>query len=150
MNLKLNFPAYPLRFKSEDGKSFVWDIIRKKYLQALPEELVRQHLLYFLVHERNVPASLIGVEKGFEINERKKRVDVVVYNRKTQPILLIECKAPEVKLSQAVFDQISVYNLKLKVPHLFVTNGVRHFYCQVDLKTGAISFEKDLPYYDEL
>jgi type I site-specific restriction-modification system R (restriction) subunit len=144
---ELNFTSYAFKLKSSENKALIFDIIRKKYVVLTPEEWVRQHVLWFLLEEKNYPASLIAVEKQLKIHNRTKRTDIVVYNTQGIPELLIECKAPSVKITQAAFDQIARYNLTAKAPYLMVTNGLAHYFCQIDAKNETYVFLKDIPGY---
>ena len=144
---ELNFSSYAFRLKSSENKTLIFDIIRKKYVVLTPEEWVRQHVLRFLLEEKKYPASLIAVEKQLKIHTRTKRTDIVVYNTQGTPEVLIECKAPSVKISQAAFDQIARYNLTAKAPYLMVTNGLAHYYCQLDAENETYVFLKDIPEY---
>src|SRR5437762_6309874 len=114
---QLNFPSYPLKIASIDGQSSkIFDIIRRKYVALTPEEWVRQHIIHYLVNEKNVPKSLMAVEKILKVNQLKRRTDVLVY-RGVQPLLLTECKSPDIKITQKVFDQAARYNLSLDVKY---------------------------------
>jgi len=112
-----------------------------------PEEWVRQHVLRFLLEEKNYPASLIAVERQLKIHTRTKRTDIVVYNTQGTPEVLIECKAPSVKITQDAFDQIARYNLTANASYLMVTNGLSHFFCQIDAENETYVFLKDIPEY---
>jgi len=144
---ELNFPSYAFRLKSSENKTLIFDIIRKKYVVLTPEEWVRQHVLRFLLEEKNYPASLIAVEKQLKIHTRTKRTDIVVYNTQGTPEVLIECKAPSVKITQDAFDQIARYNLTANSSYLMVTNGLSHFFCQIDAENETYVFLKDIPAY---
>mgnify|MGYP002260423633 FL=1 len=120
---ELKFPSYAFRLKSSENKTLIFDIVRKKYVILTQEEWVRQHVVHFLLKEKNYPISLIAVEKQLKINARVKRTDIVVYNKLGTPELLIECKAPSVKITQTTFDQIARYNLTANSNFLMVTNG---------------------------
>ena len=144
---KLNFPSYSFRIKSSENKTLIFDIIRKKYVVLTPEEWVRQHVLKFLLEEKKYPASLIAVEKQLKLHTRTKRTDIVVYNRKGTPEVLIECKAPSVKITQETFNQIARYNLTANASYLMVTNGLEHYFCQIDTKNETYVFLKDIPGY---
>lgn len=146
----LNFPDYPIRFKEEEGKSYVFCHIRKRFMISGPEEIVRQHLIHFLIEERQVPRSLISLEKQLMVNKRRRRTDLLVYNREGQAVLLAECKAPEIAIKQEVFEQIARYNLALKVPFLLVTNGLNHYVCCINLADGSYSFLPDVPEFSAL
>jgi len=144
---KLNFPSYSFRIKSSENKTLIFDIIRKKYVVLTPEEWVRQHVILFLIEEKKYPISLIAVEKQLKINSLLKRTDVVVFNTKGTPEILIECKAPSVAISQATFDQIARYNLTAQSNYLMVTNGLDHYFCQIDVENETYVFLKDIPNY---
>ncbi len=143
----LNLPAYQFRIKSKENKQFIFDLIRKKYVMLTPEEWVRQHILHFLIFEKGYPKSLIAVEKQLTINTLIKRFDILVFNTKGLPHLIIECKAPKVKITQDAFDQIARYNLKLNAEYLMVSNGLNHYFCMLDTVHEQYVFLKDLPSY---
>lgn len=147
---RLNFKEYSFRFKKIDDKLFIFDEIRKKFVALQPEEWVRQHVIRFLIEEKKVPKSLINVEKEITINGLVKRYDIVVFSRNGNILLAVECKAPTIQISQAVFDQIARYNLMLKSKILMVTNGLNHYFCQMDYEKGKYLFLKELPEYDFL
>lgn len=110
-----------------------------------PEEWVRQHVAYYLLEEKKYPISLIAIEKQLIINNLTKRSDILVFNQTGTPEIMVECKAPSIKISQETFDQIARYNLKIKANYLFVTNGLTHFYCQMDFENETYIFLKELP-----
>lgn len=142
---KLNFPAYTFRFKNSENKVAIFDVIRKKFIILTPEEWVRQHTVQFLLEEKKYPKSYINVEKLIKVNDTSKRYDIAVFKPNGELFLLIECKAPEVAISQDTFDQIARYNLKLKAEYLMVTNGLNHYFCQMDFENEKYVFLKDLP-----
>ena len=142
---KLNFPKYSFRFKNSENKTYIFDVIRKKFLLLTPEEWVRQHVVNFLIEEMNYPKSLINVEKLVKVNGINKRYDVVVFRNDGSIFLLVECKAPEVNITQQTFDQIAQYNLVLKAENLMVTNGLNHYFCQMDFENEIYIFLKKLP-----
>ncbi|MFN8325641.1 MAG: type I restriction enzyme HsdR N-terminal domain-containing protein [Flavobacteriaceae bacterium] len=142
---KLNFPEYSFRFKNSENKVLIFDEIRKKFVVITPEEWVRQHVIKFLLQEKKYPKSYINVEKNIKINGLSKRYDVVVFNPDGSIFLLVECKAPEVSITQNVFDQIARYNLKLNAQHLMVTNGLNNYFCQMDFLNEKYIFLKELP-----
>lgn len=144
---QLQFPAYSFRFKSSENKISIFDPIRKKFVILTPEEWVRQHVIQFLTVEKNYPKSLINVEKVLVLNEMKKRYDLVVFNPDGSIHIIVECKAPQVEITQETFDQIARYNLSLKADYLMVTNGLQHFYCQMDYEKQDYVFLKELPLY---
>lgn len=143
----LNFPQYTFRLKETNGRREVFDPVRRKFVALTPEEWVRQHVIQFLAEDRKYPLSLIHVEGGLELNNLKKRFDALVYNNSGQPTLLVECKAPGVKITQAVFDQAARYNMAFKVEYLLVSNGLEHFCCHIDFDKQSISFLDSIPLY---
>jgi type I site-specific restriction endonuclease len=144
---QLHFPNYQFRFKNSENKVSIFDEIRKKFIILTPEEWVRQHVVRFLLEEKKYPKSLINVEKVLKVNGLRKRYDVVVYNPDGSIFVLVECKAPEIKISQATFDQIARYNMTLKSTFLMVTNGLNHYFCQMDFENEKYVFLKELPVF---
>jgi hypothetical protein len=145
----LNFPKFDYRFKSTENKVSIFDIIRKKFVILQPEEWVRQHCVHYLITQRNYPKSLINVEKELTINGLKKRYDIVVFNPDGSIFLMVECKAPKITINQATFDQIARYNLKINAVYLMVTNGINHYYCQMDFEKEQYTFLQDIPSYNK-
>lgn len=145
---KLNLPNYKFKLKSSENKTLIFDKLRKKYFVLTPEEWVRQHFVCFLIDEKKYPVSLIAIEKQLTINNRKKRTDILIFNTDGKPDIIVECKAPQIKITQATFDQIARYNLKLKANYLIVTNGLEHFYCKMDFENETYIFLKDIPNYE--
>ena len=143
----LNLPTYKFKIKSNENKYSIFDIVRKKYVFLTPEEWVRQHFIHFLIEEKKYPISLIAVEKKVTINNLTKRTDILIFNAEGSPNIIVECKAPSIKLNQETFDQIARYNLKLNANYLIVTNGLEHFFCSMDKKNEQYLFLKDFPNY---
>jgi len=141
----LNFPFYSFRFKNSENKTAIFDEIRKKFILLTPEEWVRQNVVQYLILEKKYPKSLINVEKILKINNLIKRYDVVVFNSDGSICLLIECKAPSIKISQKTFDQIAIYNFSLNANFLMVTNGLKHYICQIDFENKKYNFLENLP-----
>ena len=144
---KLNLPTYNFKLKSSENKTLIFDNLRKKYLVLTPEEWVRQHFVRFLINEKKYPTSLIALEKQLTINNRKKRTDILIFNKDGNPDIIVECKAPSIKITQDTFDQIARYNLKLKANFLIVTNGLEHFYCKMDFEKETYVFLKEISEY---
>ena len=145
---KLNFPTYSFRFKNSKNKVAIFDEIRKKFIILTPEEWVRQHVIRYLIEEKNFPKSYINVEKLIKVNDLSKRYDIVVYQPNGELFLLVECKAPEVKITQQTFDQIARYNLVLNAKYLMVTNGLNHYFCQMDFENEKYIFLQELPKFE--
>ena len=148
MIAKLNLPTYSFRIKDEGEKKLIFDEVRKKFLILTPEEWVRQNFIKFLILEKKYPASLMAIEAGLKINQNQFRTDLLIYDRLGKPLLVVEFKAPHIKISQDTFDQIARYNIKFQVPYLIVSNGLSHYCCQVDPKKDNYYFLKDIPEYD--
>ncbi|XOD67008.1 MAG: type I restriction enzyme HsdR N-terminal domain-containing protein [Flavobacteriales bacterium Tduv] len=140
----LNFPAYRFRIQSKDNKVYVFCFIRKKFYLLTPEEWVRQHVICFLTDTKGYDPSGIAVEVPIRLDRLSKRLDIVVY-KQTHPHIVVECKAPHIKLSQKVFDQVARYHLGLRSSYLMVTNGISHFFCCLDEARQCFEFFEDLP-----
>jgi hypothetical protein len=141
----LNFPTFKFRFKNSENKTSIFDVVRKKFVILTPEEWVRQHVVHYLLHVKKYPASYINVEKVIKINALNKRYDVVVFNPDGSIFLLVECKAPNITISQQTFDQIARYNGVLNADFLMVTNGINHYFCKLDYINQGYVFLKNLP-----
>lgn len=147
---KLNLPAYDFRYRTHGGEVRVLDVFRKRFVKLTPEEEVRQRLARYLVEEKGYPASLIMTEYSLKVNKLTRRCDILVHKPAGYPALLVECKAPEVAISQASFDQVARYNLAFRVSYLLVSNGLRHYCCRIDFETGKITFLSEIPAYADL
>lgn len=147
--LVLNLPPFSPKIKKEDKLS-IWDPIRKKYVALTPEEWVRQHFVNFLITEKGYPSSLISNEIQINLNNQKKRCDTVIYNNTPSPIVIVEYKAPDVPITQNVFDQIARYNIVLKVRYLIVSNGLEHYCCRINYDTLSYEYLPDIPNYESL
>ena len=141
----LSFPQAELKLTRKEGQVFVWCIIRKKSLVLTPEEWVRQHLIHFLIQEKQIPIGLIAAEMAIEINQLSRRCDVVVFGKDGKPRLIVECKAPEINLTEKTFNQIAQYNAALNVDLLMVTNGLQHIVCQIDRENTQLNYLEELP-----
>ena len=130
-----------------EDKLFLFGCVRRKWLVATPEELVRQLFLYHLTERAAFPSNRLSVEKLIKLHGLSRRTDILVYDRTTKPWLLVECKRPEVRLDDAVFRQIAWYNMPLKVPYLVVTNGRETYICAIDHEQRSFKFLAELPKY---
>ena len=137
-------PKFTVR-KNAQGKLEILDRIRKKYVLCTDEEKVRQMTILYLTETLNVPMSSIAVETAIKVNNLPKRTDLVVLNSKLKPALIVECKAPSVKITQDVFEQIARYNLTLQVNYLMVTNGVEQYFCHLNFEKQMYQFIPELP-----
>lgn len=146
--VQLNLPTYAVDLKKIDGKIHIFDAIRKKYLVLTPEEWVRQHFLQYLISHKGFVASLMSLEAGLKYNQRQKRTDLVVYDQTMKPLLLVECKAPSVKITDKTFQQIITYYKEVNAQYMAVTNGLEHYFFQI--QHGQIHFLEDIPDYPSL
>ncbi len=144
---ELNFPKFSFRFKNSENKVSIFDVIRKKFIILQPEEWVRQHCVHYLIDFKKYPKSLINVEKELTINGLKKRYDIVIFKPNGSIFMIVECKAPKITINQSTFDQIAQYNMALNADYLMVTNGLNHYYCNMDFDAEKYSFLQDIPNY---
>lgn len=141
---KLNLPSYPFRYKTAEQRKYIFDSFRKKYVVLTPEENVRQHFAMFMVHQLSYPQARIAVEVRIKSPQLERRSDIVVYNDHYEPVMIVECKAPSVEISEDVFDQAVRYHMSLRAPYIAVTNGLRHFCCKLETG-GKWKFEESFP-----
>ena len=144
---QLNLPIATLKIKLVEGTTQVFGQIRKKYIKLTAEEWVRQHFIQYLNKNKGYPMGLMRVEKLVKYNGLSTRADIVLYNKEGEPIMIVECKSPKVKITQDAFSQIARYNFKLKVNFLVVTNGLQHFCCEVDYEKKKVIFLEEVPTY---
>ena len=146
---KLNLPDFELTLRKEEGKVWIFDVIRKKYLVLTPEEWVRQNFIQYLKSEKKYPESLMAVEKQIFVNGNQRRFDLLVYLRNGQPHLIAEFKAPNIKITQETFDQVVRYNMSLRVERVVVSNGLQHFACEIDYIKNSYSYLPEIPVFCE-
>ncbi|MFC2090759.1 type I restriction enzyme HsdR N-terminal domain-containing protein [Bacteroidota bacterium] len=148
---KLNLPVYDLSIDVRDGgKQYVFDPFRRKYLVLTPEEHVRQIFSRYLIEEKEYPLGYLMTEYSLKVNRMSKRCDIIIFNKDRSYLALVECKAPDVKISQEVFDQVARYNLAFKVSYMMVTNGLEHYCCMIDFQTRSVSFLNEIPAYPSI
>lgn len=143
--VELDLPPIPARISKRNGKYFIFDVLRKKNVVLTPEEWVRQHWVHYLSENKGYPRSLMQIEGGMQLNSLLKRSDLLIYNVEGEKILLAEFKAPHIKITQKVFEQISNYNSVQKVPLLLVSNGLTHIYSKIDFDKKESVFLENLP-----
>ena len=147
----LNFPQhFDFDIRDTEGKDYIFDPLRRKYVRLTPEEWVRQHLVTYLIQDLGYPSGRTAIESGFTHQGALHRADVIVHNRQGKPVLMAECKAPDIKLSQNAFDQIARYNTSVRANYLIVTNGLTHYCYKLDRAEKSYRFLEKLPRYDEL
>jgi hypothetical protein len=142
---KLNFPDYSFKIKSKENKPLIFSHLRKKYLVLTPEEWVRQHCVNYLISEKKISASLLSEERQIDLNGIAKRYDIIAFKPNGQINLIVECKAPHIKITQDTFDQIARYNMALDADYLMITNGLNHYFCQMNVEQETYIFLNDLP-----
>lgn len=146
----LNLPTYEFQTKTRDDARAIYDPLRDRYVRLTPEEWVRQHFVQYLIQELDVPGGLVAIEAAFQFQGQPRRADVIAHDRQGDPLLLVECKAPHVSITQDAFDQCARYNIVLQAPYLVVTNGQTHYACAIDFDEQSYAFLDDLPSYDQL
>jgi hypothetical protein len=144
---QLNLPSFDHQLKQEEGRIFIWDVIRKKHIVLTPEEWVRQHFIHYLISALNYPKTLIKIEGGLSFNRLQKRSDIVVFNREGNPWMVVECKAPDQPINESTVRQASVYNTTLKADYLVVTNGMKHFIFRTEWETGQTKSLDAMPVF---
>ena len=149
--ISLNLPSYKINVAERCGRRMIYDFLRRRYVALTPEEWVRQHFTHFLVEHRHYPAALLGNEITVQLNGVARRCDSVLYSRDGgRPRMIVEYKAPEVPVTQAVFTQISAYNSVLRADYLVVSNGLAHYCCRMDYEQNKVEFLPEIPFYEEL
>ena len=148
--LPLNLPSFPFKLQQQNGKNVIFDALRKKYVALTPEEWVRQHFIRFLTDYKGYPKGLLANEVQLVLNGTKKRCDTVLFNKDLSARMIVEYKAPHIEITQAVFDQITRYNMVLKVDYLIVSNGINQYCCRIDYNTMSYTFLPEIPDYQSL
>jgi hypothetical protein len=148
--MEINLPPYEIKLRNQNGRRQIFDFLRRRYVALTPEEWVRQHFVHFLTEQKGYPKGLLANEVEQKIGNKKLRCDTLLYNKDLQPRMIIEYKAPEIAITQRVFNQITVYNFLLHVDYLIVSNGHQHYCCRMDYEKGEYTFLQDIPHYTEL
>ncbi len=147
---KLNLPQYGLNIKTDAQNKYIFDIIRKKFLVLTPEEWVRQNFVHFLINDLHYPQSLIATENGLKLFNTQKRADIVIYGRDMKPLVVVECKATDVTITQETFNQVARYNINFKARLVIVTNGMKHYCARFDAASSRYTFLNEIPDYSQL
>ena len=145
--VKLNLPSFNVELKRELDKLLIFDFLRKRYVVLTPEEWVRQHFIHYLISHLQYPKALIRLEGGLTFNTLPKRSDIVIFSREGTPWMVVECKAPDVKLSARTIGQASVYNHSLKAKYVVITNGMKHICCEIDWINSSTVVMDAMPAY---
>ncbi|MBQ8097966.1 MAG: type I restriction enzyme HsdR N-terminal domain-containing protein [Bacteroidaceae bacterium] len=147
---QINLPPYETNIRQQNGRSQIFDILRRRYVALTPEEWVRQHFIHFLIDHKGYPSALMANEISLSVNGMWRRCDSVLFSKLNSPRMIMEYKAPSVKITQSVFSQINAYNQVLRVPYLVVSNGMQHYCCFIDYEQNAIRYLTDIPAYSDL
>ena len=147
---RLNLPPYPIKIQEKGEKRQIFDFLRRKWVALTPEEWVRQHFTHYLTEQKGYPKTLLANEVELRIGEKRLRCDTLLYNKELRPRMIVEYKAPTIQIQQKTFDQISVYNLLLKVDYLVVSNGLHHYCCKMDYERQSYQFLEDIPNYESI
>ena len=148
--MQLNLPEQKFKIKNVDRSLQIFDALRSKYVALTPEEWVRQNFVAYLINQKGYPESLINNEIALTQNNIKRRCDTLIIDRNANPLVIVEYKAPSIKITQKVFDQIVRYNMVLQAKYLIVSNGMQHFCCQIDYVNNSYSFLPDIPSFSEM
>ena len=148
--MQLNLPTYEYRLREQNGRQQIFDVLRRRYVALTPEEWVRQHFVHYLIEHKGYPKGLLANEVELRVGEKHLRCDTVLYDKALHPKIIVEYKAPEIAITQKVFNQITVYNMLLHVDYLIVSNGMQHYCCQMDYDQNRYTFLSDIPSYDQL
>ena len=147
----LNLPTFDTKITETDGKRQIFDTLRRCYVALTPEEWVRQNFIHFLIEKKHYPAGLLANEVGININGTTRRCDTVLYDKiGMRPRLILEYKAPHVKITQEVFFQIASYNSLLRADYLIVSNGFHHYCCKINYEQNSYKFLQNIPNFEEL
>ena len=146
----MSLPPFDIRLRDIGGRRYVLDVLRRKYVALTPEEWVRQHFVHFLIEHKGYPKGLLANEVELRAGEKRLRCDTLLYDKNLKPQMIVEYKAPDIAISQRVFDQITSYNFLLHVDYLVVSNGVNHYCCRMDHDRRSYTFLSDIPEYASL
>ncbi len=149
--ISLNLPPFEIKTKQQGNSTLIYDFLRRRFVVLTPEEWVRQHFTHFLVEHLGYPPTLMANEISLSLNGITRRCDTVLYKQNGgTPRIIIEYKAPHIPLTQAVFNQISSYNIVLRADYLIVSNGLQHYCLEMDYVNNSCRFLKEIPKYKEL
>lgn len=148
--VELNLPKAEFRITKNGDKTLIFDALRKKYVALTPEEWVRQNFVSFLVNHKGFLSGLMNNEVSLTQNGIKRRCDTLVSDKYGNPLVIVEYKAPDINITQKVFDQIVRYNYVFRAKYLIVSNGLNHYCCRINYDEGNYTFMKEIPFYDDL
>lgn len=146
----LNLPPYETNIVVRNGQKMIFDVLRRNFVALTPEEWVRQHFIHYLLDSKGYPSSLLGNEMSITLNGMSRRCDSVLWSKDLQPRMIIEYKAPTIKITQKTFNQINAYNSVLQVPYIIASNGIVHYCCHLDKAKNTCEFLSQIPDYLDL
>ena len=146
--MEINLPPYEIKLREQGRRRQIFDPLRRRYVALTPEEWVRQHFVHFLIEQKSYPKGLLANEVELRVGDKKLRCDTLLYTKDLQPKMIIEYKAPEIAITQRVFNQITVYNFLLHVDYLIVSNGRQHYCCRMDYEKNSWEFLQEIPNYE--
>jgi hypothetical protein len=148
--MEINLPPFEIKMSERSGKRIIFDFLRRRYVALTPEEWVRQHFVHYLVEHKGYPKGLLANELSLQVGEKRLRCDTVLYDTALHPRMIIEYKAPDVSITQRVFNQITAYNFLLHVDYLVVSNGIQHYCLRMDYARHSYEFLDAIPSYSQL
>lgn len=148
--IRLNLPEYEIKLSGTREKPQIWDLLRHKFVALTPEEWVRQHFVHMLIEKKGYPSILLANEVKLPVGSKVLRADTVLYTNNLKPRMIVEYKAPSIKISQRVFNQTNIYNQLLHVDYICISNGMEHYCCKIDYDSQQYLFLDDIPSYDNL
>lgn len=148
--LELNLPKIEARLEKINNTIYIWDSLRKKKLVLTPEEWTRQHFVNYLTNHLDYPNSRLANEIEIKVNNQRKRCDTVVFNNFLDPIMILEYKAPNIKITSKVIDQILRYNITLQVNFLIISNGIEHYCFELDKEKYTFITLSEIPTYEKI
>ena len=148
LKTKLNLPNFDFKYKNENSKEYIFDSIRKRYIIITPEEWVRQNIIRYLTDNLQYPKNLMGVEKQIKVFNTIKRPDIIIFNSKLEPKMIVECKRPQITITSKTLNQTIDYYIELKAEYFLLTNGMKHFCCKIE--NNNCNFINSIPNFDSL
>ena len=148
--IKLNIPSFQMKLSGTQERPKILDILRRKFVALTPEEWVRQHFIHFLIEHKGYPSALMANEVALSCGNKQLRADTVLYDRDLNARMIIEYKAPTIKITKRVFEQVTAYNFLLHVDYLIVSNGLTHYSCKMNYENNSYMLLTSIPDYKDI
>ncbi|MCI7251074.1 MAG: type I restriction enzyme HsdR N-terminal domain-containing protein [Prevotella sp.] len=148
--IKLNIPSFQMKLSGTQERPKILDILRRKFVALTPEEWVRQHFIHFLIEHKGYPSALMANEVALSCGNKQLRADTVLYDRDLNARMIIEYKAPTIKITKRVFEQVTAYNFLLHVDYLIVSNGLTHYCCKMNYENNSYMLLTSIPDYKDI